>query len=73
MSKKKWSGKCFVLYDERARSGDTDDAIVLVSASSEAGAREDSKHWRGQNAIWYEYDVVDGVATSENMRPDIKV
>jgi hypothetical protein len=73
MSKKKWSGKCFVLYDGRARSGDTDRAIVLVSASSEREARVDSSGFRGQGAIWYEYDVVDGVATNEKQRPDIKV
>lgn len=72
-AKKKWSGKCFVLYDGRAKSGDTDDAAVLVAAHTEHQARTDSSDWSGWDAIWFEYDVVDGVSVNEKMRPDIKV
>jgi hypothetical protein len=70
---KKWTGKCFVLYDGRAKSGDTDDASVLITAHSEQEARKDGREWSGYDAIWYEYDVVKGVATNEKARWDIKV
>jgi hypothetical protein len=72
-AKKKWSGKCFVLYDGRAKSGDTDDAAVLVAAHTEHQARTDSSDWSGYDAIWFEYDVVDGEMVNEKPRPDIKV
>jgi hypothetical protein len=70
---KKWSGKCFVLYDGRAKSGDTDDATVLITTRSESEARRDGRHWAGYDAIWFEYDVVKGVATNEKPRWDITV
>jgi hypothetical protein len=70
---KKRFGKCFVLYDGRAKSGDTDDAAVLITAHSEQEARHDGRHWSGYDAIWYEYDVVKGVAINEKPRWDIRV
>jgi hypothetical protein len=71
--KKKWFGKCFVLYDGRAKSGDTDNATALITAHSEREARRDSREWSGYDAIWYEYDIVNGEATNEKARWDIKV
>lgn len=73
MAKKNWPGKVFVLFDGRAKLGDTDDATVLVTADSEEEARKDGRHWAGYDAIWYEYDVVKGVATNEKARWDIPV
>ena len=66
--------KLFVLYDGRAKDGDTDRAAILVSANNEAEARKDSRDWRGYGAIWYEYDVgVSGGLESEIMRPDLEI
>ena len=70
---KKWTGKCFVLHDGRAKSGDTDDASVLITAHSEQEARKDGRGWSGYDAIWYEYDVVNGQAVNEKARWDIPV
>jgi len=46
----------WVLYDERAASGDTDDATVLCCANSLAEARRD-KRQMFPTAVIYEYDV----------------
>lgn len=73
MTAQKFSGKCFILYDGRAKSGDTDDASVLVTAHSEREARHDSQNWSGYDAIWYEYDVRDGRVINEKVRWDIAV
>jgi hypothetical protein len=47
----------FVLYDARARGGNTDDACVLVACNTEKEARQDSKLFMNQGAIWYQYDT----------------
>ena len=63
--------KMFILYDARARLGDTDDATVFVTANSEREARS----YRGKfqaDGVWYEYDLINGVAENEKMRDDIK-
>lgn len=52
--------KLFILYDGRAKMGDTDEAWVLIVANSEAEARKDGEDYRDQDAIWYEYDVKPG-------------
>jgi hypothetical protein len=55
--------KLFVLYDERAKSGDVDDAAVLDTSTSEPNSCGD------YDAIWYEYTIgTDGV-TAENGIP----
>jgi hypothetical protein len=73
---KGYSDKVFVLYDGRAKLGDTDDASVLCSAESEAEAWDDSKSFRDIDGVWYEYDLMDEgedypVARNEKQRPDI--
>ena len=53
--------KFFVLYDGRARTtGDTDRAVVLDTAESEAEIAELYKKYPGlypRDALWYEYEV----------------
>lgn len=63
--------KLFVLYDARAKFGDTDDACVYVTASSEKEAREDGKDSSWQDGIWYEYDCDGDTLVNEKMRPDL--
>ena len=65
--------KLFVLYDGRAKGGDTDDAAVLVSSNSEREAKRDTHLFRGYDAIWYEYDIdTDGkTMINEKARPDL--
>jgi hypothetical protein len=47
----------FVLYDGRAKTGDTDDASVLDTADTEAEARCAGRTaWQDYDAIWYEYE-----------------
>ena len=46
--------KMFVLFDARARSGDTDDAAVLDTAESESEAKSCRGDWP-TDSIWYEY------------------
>jgi hypothetical protein len=50
--------KIYVLYDARAKGGDTDKASIYVTASSEAEAREDGQDEAWQDGIWYEYDII---------------
>jgi hypothetical protein len=53
--------KLFILYDGRAKLGETNDASVLCTASTEKEAREDTKElFEGYDAIWFEYDVDKG-------------
>lgn len=62
--------KAFILYDDRAYTGDTDDATVLDTADSEAEARESNQfHSQG---VWYEYDRDDQDNLSNgNIREDL--
>jgi hypothetical protein len=52
--------KLFILYDARAQSGDTDDALVLDTASTERECRRISADHAGEHALWYEYDDKNG-------------
>ena len=52
--------KHFVLFDGRAKSLDTDDAVVMDVADSEHEAIAASRSHRGVDAIWYEYKLTDG-------------
>lgn len=61
----------FLLYDGRARSGDTDDAIVLDTATSEKECRRVSRSHRGEDAIWYEYSVNGEILTEIGPRYDL--
>jgi hypothetical protein len=69
--------KLFILYDGRAKTGDTDKASVFVTAGSEAEARHDGLHvWSEYDAVWYQYDCEPaedglGTLTNEIMRPDL--
>ena len=61
------SAKLFVLYDGRARGGDTDPAAVLVSASSRESAILDCEHFKGYDAVWYEYDITNREMLNERL------
>lgn len=65
------SNTVFILYDGRAKSGDTDRAIAMDTADSEEEAVEASFSHEEIDAVWYEYDLVDGVAVNERPRFDI--
>jgi hypothetical protein len=82
MSERTWNHygdeKVFILYDGRAKFGDTEDAAVLVTAPSEQEAWNDSRtNFKDVDAVWFEYDLVPASnkygreATNEKMRPDI--
>jgi hypothetical protein len=64
----KITGKFFVLYDGRAKTGGYDAAAVYVTASSLAEAVEDGQDEAWQDGIWYEWDQwdEDGVITLIN-------
>jgi len=64
--------KKFILFDGRAKSGDTDDASVMDTADSEQEARRNgARFWSGADAVWFEHDFVNGEAINERIRPDI--
>ena len=68
------NSKIFILYDGRAKSGDTDDAAVMDVADSVAEAWQASRQcWRNIDAIWYEnnFDDKGEVATEVGPRWDI--
>ena len=51
--------RIFVLFDARARSGDTDEAAVLDTAESEQEARS-CKGDYPEDSIWFEYEPIEG-------------
>ena len=69
--------KRFMLFDGRAKGGDTSRAAVLEVCDSEADARRVGRRWEDGDAVWFEYDLVrntrggDDVAINELMRADL--
>ena len=63
--------KLFILYDGRAKNGDTDSACVYVTASSEKEAKKDGKDESWQDGVWFEYDCVDGILINKKIRMDL--
>ena len=63
--------KIFILYDGRAKGGDTNRASVLIVANSEAEARYDAAGYKGHDAVWFEYDIKGKTLINERMRPDL--
>jgi hypothetical protein len=62
----------YVLYDGRARGGNTERAAVIVTADSEGEALHISCSYRDYDAVWYEYDIPQqGVLTNERERYDL--
>lgn len=61
----------FLLFDGRARSGDTDAAAILDSAKNADEARRQSVSWKGTDAIWFEYKRAGIVLHDGRMRSDI--
>lgn len=61
--------KRFLLYDGRARWGDTDRAAIFDTADTEAEARRAGREiWDRQDAVWFEYDHATG---TERIREDL--
>lgn len=60
-------GKIYVLYDGRAKSGDTSRAAVLVSASSLYEARNDHRDFAHVDGVWFEYDTDGGELINERI------
>ena len=61
----------FVLYDSRAKNGDTDSASVYVTASSKEEALKEGQDSAWQDGIWFEYSCTDGVLTNGKIRRDL--
>jgi hypothetical protein len=57
----------WVLYDGRAESGDTDDAMVLEAFASRRDLKSNLWHWRGHDGVLAEYDD-DGKGNLTNER-----
>lgn len=57
--KRKKKGKLFILYNGRAKLGDTQRASICVTAFTEEEARKDGEEPSWHDGIWYEYDCVD--------------
>ena len=59
--------KIFILYDGRAKSGNTDDASVMDVADSVNEAWQSTRQcWRDIDAIWYENEFeLDGKTAVE--------
>jgi hypothetical protein len=61
----------FLLFDGRARWGETDGAVVLVTADSVEEARRLSASFRDMDAVWFEYQRAGSVLFDGRMREDI--
>lgn len=61
----------FILYDGRAKSGNTDDAAVIVCVDSEREVRSYRDMLLDYDGIWYEYDMMNGKAANERRRDDL--
>lgn len=57
----------FLLFDGRARGGDTDEATCFLCAETEEECRETGSDY-GDDAIWFEQKVEGGPL---EMRPDL--
>jgi hypothetical protein len=57
----------WVLYDGRAESGDTDDAMVLEAFASRRDLKSNLWHWCGHDGVLAEYDD-DGKGNLTNER-----
>lgn len=68
--------KVFILYDGRARCGNTDDATVLTTASTEKECFGEGGNY-GSDSIWFEYDESieggDVVLRNPRMRLDLSI
>jgi len=65
----------WVLYDGRAKLGDTDIAAAMDTADTEHEARQALRDdWDGYDCIWAEYDVdpSTGYLINERLRYDLK-
>ena len=64
--------KLFVLYDSRAKDGDTDNSLVYITADSEYEANTEGKDPSWQDGLWYEYDCIDGKLINPCPRWDLE-
>ena len=67
----KWKDgeRAFILYDQRAMSGDTDDATVLESWTDVTFGqvrREVMERWQGTPSVLYGLTFKDGVAIEDD-------
>ncbi|MEN3329107.1 MAG: hypothetical protein V7638_3914 [Acidobacteriota bacterium] len=61
--------RVYIVFDERAASGDTDDAGVLESlaaTNNESARREALADWRGTPFVLYGYTFKDGEAVQDD-------
>lgn len=62
--------KLYVLYDGRARLGETDDATAYTTERSEEECLRTADTY-GVDAIWYEYDEEGDQLVNETIRYDL--
>lgn len=63
------SKRVYIVYDERAMFGNTDDATVLESfdaANDKAARREALQTWQGTPFVLYGANLENGVATQDS-------
>ena len=63
--------KMFVLFDGRAKAGDTDETTVFITARSETEARKDGLEYKGYDCVWYEFEVEGNILVNPIMRMDL--
>jgi hypothetical protein len=61
----------FILYDCRARTGDTDRASILATAEDKGEAQAISRLFMNQEAVWYEYKEEGTLLVDGCIREDI--
>lgn len=59
----------FVLYDGRAKFGNTDSASIYITAQTEKEAKKDGKDRSFDDGIWYQYEVN---SKSELINPKVR-
>lgn len=57
----------FLLFDGRAKTGDTDDASLLDTADTEEAVAVANESWRGHDCVWFQFDH-DGCGNLSNPR-----
>jgi hypothetical protein len=61
----------FILYDARARDGDTLESSILCTAQSEVDIAVCNELFADQEAVWFEYDQHETALSNERRRADL--